>query len=46
MFSGDLNDYSRTPKHGKPKERKGSCNLDLATLFRRGRKDSENNSGP
>lgn len=28
------------------KERKGSCNLELATFFRKGRKDSENNSGP
>lgn len=46
IFSGDLNTYSRTPKQGKAKERKGSCNLDLTTLFRRGRKDSENNSGP
>lgn len=46
IFSGDLSAYSRTPKQGKGKERKGSCNLDLTTLFRRGRKDSENNSGP
>jgi len=37
IFSGN---FTRTPKQGKPKERKGSCNLDLATFFRRGRKDS------
>lgn len=46
ILAGDWNAYPRTPKQGKGKERKSSCNLDLSTLFRRGRKDSENNSGP
>jgi hypothetical protein len=47
LLSNNLNGYVRTPKNGpKGKERKGSCNLDLTTFFKKGRKDSENNSGP
>jgi hypothetical protein len=45
FLSGNLNKYAKSPKNGyKLKERKASCNIEVPTFLKWGRKNSENNS--